>query len=509
LLLRDVVSLSDALGRTRSRKEKTGRLAEGLRALRDDEVEAAVAWLSGRLRQGRVGLGGAVLRRAAQVPPAAHAALDVGAVDGAFAALAAEAGAGAGRARERRLGELLARATGEEQRFLRRLLGGELRQGAQEGLVLEAVAAAAGLEPDAVRRAAMLAGDLAPVARAALREGRAGLARFRLELFRPILPMLAQPAADPEEVLARLGEAAFEWKLDGARVQLHKAGDEVRVFSRRQNDVTAAVPELVEAARALPARELVLDGEALALRPDGAPHPFQTTLRRFGRRLDVERLRRELPLAGLFFDALRVDGCDLLDRSGAERAAALAAAVPAAQRVPRVVTADPARAAAFFEEALARGHEGLVAKSPAVPYAAGARGTAWLKLKPAHGLDLVVLAAEWGSGRRRGWLSNLHLGARDPATGSFVMLGKTFKGLTDELLAWQTGRLLALEVGRDAWTVYVEPRLVVEVAAGGVQASPQYPAGLALRFARVRRYRPDKPPEEADTLDAVRALLPR
>jgi DNA ligase-1 len=321
--------------------------------------------------------------------------------------------------------------------------------------------------------------------------------------------MLAETAGDLAEALAALGEAALEHKLDGARVQVHRDGDAVKVFSRSLRDVTAAVPEIVAAVRALPARRLVVDGEAIALDASGAPRPFQETMRRFGSKLDVARLRAELPLSVLLFDVLHLDGEDLAARPGAERHAALAAAVPEALRVPRLVTADPLRAAAFLADALRRGHEGVMAKSLAAPYEAGRRGASWLKVKPAHTLDLVVLAAEWGHGRRKGWLSNLHLGARDPAAGGFVMLGKTFKGLTDAMLAWQTERLRALELATDGFTVHVRPELVVEVAFDGLQASPRYPAGLALRFARVKRHRPDKRAEEADTIDAVRGILAR
>jgi ATP-dependent DNA ligase I len=304
----------------------------------------------------------------------------------------------------------------------------------------------------------------------------------------------------------RRGEAALELKLDGARVQVHKAGGEVRVYSRRGNDVTVAVPDLVETIQALPAGELVLDGETIALRPDGSPLPFQVTMRRFGRKLDVARLRAELPLTSFFFDLLHLDGEDLIDHPGGERFAALAAAAPGLT-VPRLVTADEEAADAFFAEALARGHEGLMAKAPDAPYEAGRRGASWLKIKPAHTLDLVVLAAEWGHGRRQGWLSNLHLGARDPENGGFVMLGKTFKGMTDETLAWQTARLQELSLGTDGWTVYVRPELVVEIAFSDVQESPQYPGGMALRFARVKRYRGDKTAAEADTIEAVRRIF--
>ncbi|HKQ61662.1 MAG TPA: ATP-dependent DNA ligase, partial [Candidatus Polarisedimenticolaceae bacterium] len=361
---------------------------------------------------------------------------------------------------------------------------------------------------DELRRALLLAGDLKAVASAALVEGRAGLGRFRLELLRPLQPMLAQPAEDLHEALGRLSEAGLEYKLDGARVQLHRSGDEVRVFSRGLNDVTAAVPELVETARGLPAGQFVLDGEVLVLDPAGRPLPFQVTMRRFGRKLDVERIRAQLPLSPFFFDLMHLDGRDLLEQPAAERWALLHQLAGEAT-VPRRVTADPGVAAAFYDAALAAGHEGILAKSLGAGYEAGSRGFSWLKIKRAHTLDLVVLAAEWGSGRRRGWLSNIHLGARDPRTAGFVMLGKTFKGMTDAMLAWQTVRFQELELSRDAWTVYLRPEQVVEVAFSDVQESPQYPAGLALRFARVKRYRDDKRAAEADTLDTVRALLPR
>jgi DNA ligase-1 len=321
--------------------------------------------------------------------------------------------------------------------------------------------------------------------------------------------MLAQPADDVADALGTLGPAAFEYKLDGARIQVHKGGDEVRVFSRRLNEVTGAVPEIVEAARGLPLREAILDGEAIALRTDGWPQPFQTTMRRFGRKLDVAEMRKSLPLESFFFDVLALDGVPLIDRPGKERIAALVAALPEPLRIPRIVTDRPAEAEAFVGKALAAGHEGVMAKSLHAPYEAGARGKSWLKVKSATTLDLVVLAAEWGNGRRQGWLSNLHLGARDPAHGGFVMLGKTFKGLTDQMLTWQTEQFLAREIARDRYTVYVRPELVVEIAFNDLQASPHYPGGLALRFARVKAYRPDKRPEEADTIDTVRAIYQR
>jgi ATP-dependent DNA ligase I len=511
VLLHDLVQTSRGVAQTSGRLAKIELLAALLKRATPEEIETAIAFLSGSPRQGRIGIGYAALEvaragRAADPGAAPRGPLELAEVDAALERLAHTTGKGSTKAKDGLLRGLFARATEEEQEFLFRLLIGELRQGALEGLVTEAVGRAAGLDPELVRRAAMLAGDLGVVARAARIEG--GLSRFRAELFRPVQPMLAQAADDVLDALTQLGEAAFEYKLDGARIQVHKAGDDVRVFSRQLNDVTVAVPEVVEAARRLSVREAILDGEAIALRPDGTPLPFQVTMRRFGRKLEVERLRAELPLASFFFDILHADGSPLLDEPHARRFAALAAVVPEEHRVARIVTTDAREAAAFYERAIAAGHEGLVAKALGARYDAGARGAAWLKVKSAQTLDLVVLAAEWGHGRRRGWLSNLHLGARDPETGGFVMLGKTFKGMTDEMLAWQTTKLLELETARDRYTVYVRPEVVVEVAFNDVQASPQYPGGLALRFARVKRYRPDKGPDMADTIATVRSLTP-
>jgi DNA ligase-1 len=354
----------------------------------------------------------------------------------------------------------------------------------------------------------MLAGDLGEVARSALTDGAAGIARYQVELFRPLQPMLADSAADLSEALAELGRALLEWKLDGARIQVHKSDQRVAVYTRSLNDVTAAVPEVVEAALELPARELILDGEVIALGPGQRPLPFQDTMRRFGRKIEVASLRAELPLAAFFFDLLLQDGELLLDQPLEARLARLKLLVPPSQQVPGIITDDREEADRFEAAALAHGHEGLMAKSLIAPYAAGRRGSAWLKIKKARTLDLVVLAAEWGSGRRKGWLSNLHLGARDPATGGFVMLGKTFKGMTDETLEWQTRELLARELSRDGHIVWVRPELVVETAFNEVQQSRQYPGGVTLRFARIKGYRPDKPASEADTIDAVRALGP-
>jgi DNA ligase-1 len=427
-------------------------------------------------------------------------------LDAVLTRVARATGKGSAEAKQRALGGLFARLGEGERRFLFGLITGELRQGALEGIVVEAVARAAGLPADSVRRAVMLAGDLPRVAHAALTEGAEGLAAFAVRLFRPVLPMLAGTAETIEEALGELGEAAFEWKLDGARVQIHKGGDEVRVYSRLLNEVTPAVPEVVEQVRGLAARDLILEGEAIALRPDGSPHPFQTTMSRFGRRLDVARVRHAVPLTLFVFDLLYLDGASVMDEPLSRRAEALAAVVPELLRVPRIVTGSLDVARGFLDAALSRGHEGVMVKALDAPYEAGRRGRRWLKLKPVRTLDLVVLAAEWGHGRRRGWLSNLHLGARDPATGGFVMLGKTFKGMTDEMLTWQTARLQELEVSRDGQTVYVRPELVVEVAFNDLQASPQYPGGLALRFARIKGYRPDKLAADADTIDTLREI---
>ncbi len=375
--------------------------------------------------------------------------------------------------------------------------------------MVDAVARAADVPAAEVRRALMLAGELPPVAEAALAEGSAGLARFRLEVLRPVKPMLAQTAGDVAAAIERTGRAAVEWKLDGARLQVHRRRNEVRAFTRSLADVTDRVPEVVAAVLELPVDAIVLDGEVIALRSDGTPHPFQVSMSRFGTGSDGAVADVQLPLASFFFDCLHLDGVDLLDRAYGDRVAALAGVVPSTLRVPRKPVADADEAERFLEDALARGHEGVMVKALDARYEAGRRGAAWLKVKRATTLDLVVLAAEWGHGRRQGRLSNLHLGARDPAGNGFVMLGKTFKGMTDEMLAWQTGHLLGLATERDEHVVHVRPELVVEIAFDGVQASSRYPGGLALRFARVKGYRPDKSAAEADTIDTVRALHER
>jgi DNA ligase-1 len=504
--LAELVRTSSQVAGTASRLAKVGALAGLLKRLVPDEIAIALPYLSGDIRQGRLSLGYATLR-AAMRHPAASASLSLEEVDRAFAGLKAVKGKGAAERRNALVAALFGRATAEEQDFLLRLLAGELRQGALEGVMLEAVAAAAGLPAARVRRAATFAGALAPVAAAVLEGGEAALARFSVQPMQPVLPMLAQSAEDPEAALRTLGSALVEWKLDGARVQVHKAGGGVRVFTRNLNDVSARVPELIEAVQQAPAESLILDGEAIALRADGRPYPFQVTMSRFGSQQNATALRAERPLSVYFFDCLYRDGLSLMDRPLRERRSALDEIFARALVTPAVVAKEPAEARQFYEEALARGHEGVMAKALDAPYEAGRRGSGWLKVKRARTLDLVVLAAEWGHGRRRGWLSNLHLGARDPETASYVMLGKTFKGLSDELLEWQTAELQKREVRRDEWTVYVRPELVVEIAFNDLQESSQYPGGMALRFARVRGYRPDKRPEDADTLDTVRQIF--
>ncbi len=504
MLLEEIARTSAALAGTSGRLAKIGLIAGCLAALRPDEVPVAVAYLSGSLPQGTIGVGWASLRELP--PPAAGATLELLDVHASFGRIGAAAGAGSRGVRRGELADLFGRATEPERRFLVGLLSGELRQGALEGVVVEAVARAASVPAGEVRRAMMLAGDLAPVAAAAMTDGAAGLARFHLTVLRAVQPMLAQTADGVAEAMGRIQPAALEWKLDGARIQVHRLGDEVRVFTRTLADVTDRVPEIVDGVRSLPARALILDGEAIALRPDARPHRFQVTMSRFGSRTDAARQRAVTPLSSFFFDCLHADGEDLLDRPARERFSALDDRVPERMRVPRAVALEVPEAERFLDDALARGHEGVMVKALDAPYEAGRRGAGWLKVKRANTLDLVVLAAEWGHGRRQGWLSNLHLGARDPGSGGFVMLGKTFKGMTDEMLAWQTERLLSLETGRDAFTVFVRPELVVEVAFDGLQSSRRYPGGLALRFARVKGYRPDKRPEDADLIDTVRAI---
>ena len=512
VLLADVAATSEAVAATASRRGKVEVLAGCLRAAGPAELPVLVAWLSGATRQRRTGLGWASLR---EPPPAAEVAtLTIAAVDAALEAAATATGPGSQAARRATLAALMAAATPAEQRLLGGLISGELRQGAQAGVLVEAVAAAAAVPVQDLRRALTLHGDLPTVAAAAITGGAGALAGFGLQVGHPLSPMLAAAEPDLAEALARTGPAGVEWKLDGVRVQVHRDGDDVAVFTRTLDEVSGRLPEVVELVRGLPGRSMVLDGEVIALRPDGRPAAFQETSSRVARR--DAAAPGAVPLTPFLFDLLHLDGQDLLDSPGALRRAELEVAVPEPLLVPRLAVDDPedpdalGAARDFTADALRRGHEGVVVKSAVAGYAMGRRGAGWVKVKPRLTLDLVVLAAEWGHGRRTGWLSNLHLGARDPdgeygPAGGFVMLGKTFKGLTDAMLTWQTERLLALRTGETTWRVDVRPELVVEVAFDGVQTSPRYPAGMALRFARVVAHRPDKPAGEADTVAAVRA----
>jgi DNA ligase-1 len=507
VLLADVLTASSTVAATRSRTAKAAAIADLLRRAAPDEVRAVTAWISGDTLQGRLGVGWRTLRQR-DGDAAPSPSLTVGAVDEALSELAGTSGAGSVACREAILGGLFGAATSDEQWFLVRLLTGELRQGALEGVVLDAVAGAADVPPAAVRRAFMLSGSLAETAATALEAGVPGLEAVRLEVGRPVHPMLASPGSSLDAALADLGtDVTVEFKLDGARVQVHRDGDDVRVWTRSLREITDGVPELVERVRALPCRTAVLDGETLALDDDGRPRPFQDTMSRFGSDASDENVL----LSPFFFDLLHLDGRDLLDEPLRVRLDALAELLAADQhavlRMPGVRSPGPEQAAAVLESALAGGHEGVVVKDLGAPYAAGRRGRAWQKVKPVHTLDLVVLGAEWGYGRRSGKLSNIHLGARDPEGGEPIMVGKTFKGMTDELLDWQTRTFPGLAREEVEGAVLLRPELVVEIAVDGAQRSPRYPGGVALRFARVLRYRPDKTPAEADTLDAVRALL--
>lgn len=584
VLLSDLVRTSDAVSLASGRRVKINEIAGLLRRAAPGEVSVAVAFLSGELRQRQIGVGyaalGGLLR--ADLPadggpadggpgpgPAARP-LTLAETDSVFAAIGAIIGPGSQAERRRLLGALFARATPAEQSFLTRLLAGELHQGALEGVMVEAVARAAGVPAGEVRRALLLGGSLPAVAEAALSAARtagrqpaadqaspgesivgrasadaapeaaadasaavtaeagaqaaadpgaaaalAALRAFRLQVGRPLRPMLAASAPTVAAAFERVSPAAVEWKIDGIRIQVHRQGHEVRVFTRTLDDITPRLPEITRAVLASPAQVLVLDGEAIALDPAGRARPFQVTASRAGTQAAPDQETPDVPLTPFFFDLLHLDGRDLIDEPASVRQALMAEILPADLRVPRLITGEVADAEAFFADAVARGHEGVVVKSLDAPYAAGRRGSEWIKVKPRHTLDLVVLAAEWGHGRRRGWLSNLHLGARDPA-GGFVMLGKTFKGLTDEMLRWQTERFLDIaepsgqHPGGDLTdargVLRVRPEMVVEIAFDGVQASPRYPGGLALRFARVLRYRPDKQAAEADPIEAVRAI---
>ncbi len=499
-LLAAVVSASSEVASTTSRSRKIVILAELLAELDRDELAVAVALLSGHPRQGRVGIGYRTVY-GLQAQPASEPSLTIGDVDRAIAAIEAATGSGSAAARNELLSEVFAKATAPEADFLKRLLTGGLRQGALTGLMADAVAKSAGVSGELARRALMLCGDLPRMAQIAFTSGDDGLRQVGLELFRPVLPMLAATSATVADAVASFGLASVEWKLDGIRIQIHRRGQDVRIYTRNLNEITASLPGIVETVRRLPLTQAVLDGEAIWMGDDG-PAPFQET---------VSQIDADAPPDGIvtfLFDLLHVDGEDLLDTPLQERAARLEA-IAAELRVPALLTADADTGRQMLDQALSAGHEGVVVKDAASAYAAGRRGKVWLKVKPVRTYDLVVLGAEWGHGRRQGWLSNLHLGARDPGSGDFIMVGKCFKGLTDELLTWQTAKLLELENGRRGIAVLVRPELVVEIAIDGVQSSSRYAGGVALRFARVKRYREDKRSEEADTIDDLRALLIR
>ncbi len=503
--LSTLVATSEAVASTRSRLAKRDAIAELLTGLPDGEVALGIAYLAGAPRQDRLGVGWATVAQP-EATASEEASLSLADVDAAFDQLAATAGAGSKQRRLSILADLFGAATAAEQDFLRRLLLRNLTQGATEGVMVEALAQAAGVPADAVRRAVMLSGSLVEAGSALINGGASALDRFRLTVGVPLGPMLAATAPDVATAMATFGEAAVERKLDGMRIQAHRSGGTVRLFTRNLNDVTGRLPEVAAQIAGLHHDPLILDGEILAHDGSGRPLPFQTSMSRFGTGDEGTDARHGVPIGLFVFDALHIDGTDLVDLPARERWTHLSS-LPEPMLVPRIITADVAEAEAFAAATLAAGHEGVMVKDPGAPYAAGRRGTAWLKVKPAHTLDLVVLAVEWGSGRRHGKLSNIHLGAR--SGDGFVMLGKTFKGMTDAMLAWQTERFLALETHRSGHVVHVRPEQVVEIAFDGIQASTRYPGGMALRFARVKRYRDDKTAAEADTIDTVRALHTR
>lgn len=500
-----LAATSRGVASTARRTAKVTALATYLRQLPESEIDIAVHYLSGELPQGKIGVGYAALRASADIRPATTSTLALETVNTVLTNIATTKGGGSAAKRAALLNDLFARATTEERDFLVGLLSDELRQGALAAVMIDAIAMAANIPPAEIRRAAMYAPHLGEIARTALHGQRSDLLQFKLVTLSPVEPMLAETAEDIGAALQMLGGmAAFEWKVDGARIQVHKQGKDVRIYTRNANDVAIAVPEIIEMVHSMPAHELVLDGEAIALDRNGKPLPFQMTMRRFGRKLQVDALRHSLPLHAYFFDCLKLNDATLTDRPYRERSAALMQCVPADCLVPRLVTGDVREAETFYSKALQGGHEGVMAKSLDAIYEAGKRGASWLKIKRTHTLDLAILAAEWGSGRRAGKLSNLHLGARGP--DGFVMLGKTFKGLTDTTLTWQTTELLRRETKRDHMTVHVRPELVVEIAFNDIQASPHYPGGYALRFARVKRYRTDKTVTDIDSIETVRKL---
>jgi DNA ligase-1 len=498
-----LVEVSKKVASTTSKKEKISLLAQLLRQTRGKEISLAASYLSGQIPQGRLGIGWGTLQQALQDLPDQTRSLSLVEIDSFFERISEEKGKGSSAKKIRLLRDLFSSIRRNEADFLTGLIMGEIRQGALEGLVLEAVAQASSLDIERLRQGLMFSGEIGEVSRIALEEGMSGLSKLQPRLFHPISPMLANPAESEAEALGRLGKTGWEFKIDGARIQVHKESDEVRIYTRHLKDITESIPEIVQLARKLRLDRAIFEGEVIALREDGKPQPFQTIMRRFGRIQGVEKMKGEIPIIPFFFDLLYLDGESLLDEPYWKRFELLSQRVLPEKMIPRIVTAKEPEAQDFLKKSLQAGHEGLMAKGFDSPYQAGHRGFFWLKIKPIQTLDLLVLAGEWGHGRRKGWLSNLHLGARDPESNNFIMLGKTFKGLTDEMLRWQTKRLLELEISRDQWTVYVRPELIVEVAFNDIQESPRYPGGVALRFARVRRYREDKSPLEVDTIQKV------
>ncbi len=503
LPLHRLVEASSSVAATRKRTEKVAVLAGLFVGMGEGEVPIVVAMLSGEPRQGKIGIGYRVISTIG-VGPAPAASVTIVEVDAALTQIAGTSGPGSQAARRDLLAGLFGRCTRDEQDFLRRLLIGDVRQGALEGIMTDAVAKAAGLPVAELRRAAMMQPDLGRVAVVALTRGVEGLAEIKLRVLRPVQPMLAKTAPSAAEAIEAEGLSSVEWKLDGVRIQVHRSAGEVRVFTRNLNDVTDRLTDVVDLVLGFTGDRFVLDGEVMSLTTDGKPRPFTETMSRFG---TEDRREDTAPVIPFFFDLLCEGDVDLTERPLSERQAVLDTVVPPAYRVPRVLTDDPVEAQNILDESRSRGHEGIMVKRLDSPYEAGRRGATWLKVKPAHTLDLVVLAVEWGSGRRSGWLSNIHLGARDASSGDYVMLGKTFKGMTDDMLAWQTERFLELETHREGHVVFVRPEQVVEVAFDGIQASSRYPGGMALRFARVKGYRPDKQAREADTVETVRAIF--
>jgi DNA ligase-1 len=502
-----LVGTSERVRSTTKKKAKVALIADLLRQARDREIYLAAHYLSGNLPAGKLGIGWRTIQDVITDLKPSPGSVELATLQNYLDDLAKTLGPGSVQQKKKILHELLSSIGEEEITFLIGLFTGEIRQGALEGLVLEAIAEAASLPSAKIRQAHMFSGNIGEVAEVAIEKGARGLDCFGPRLFHPISPMLANPAEGEQEALSRLGEAAWEYKLDGARIQIHKAEDKIKIFTRHLKDVTERLPEVVALTKEFPMQEAIFEGEAIALRENGRPHPFQVTMRRFGRIQEIERMQSELPLSPYFFDLLYLDGQALFKNPYQERIELLTARIPPLFLIPSMITGDATKAREFLQKSMQAGHEGVMAKGLDTSYVAGQRGFHWLKIKPVRTLDLVVLAAEWGHGRRKGWLSNIHLGARDPQSDQFVMLGKTFKGLTDNMLSWMTSKLLELETHRDKYTIYVKPQLVVEIAYSDLQESSRYPGGLALRFARVKAFREDKTPVEADTIQSVWSIF--